>query len=305
MTKIERLINTIAEEYNVPGWVARGIAWGESALDPNAQYTEPDGRSSYGLYQIHDIHGLSKEWRLDPTNNTVWAMQNSVGPSYRDAVGGGTITREDILAHVWRYGQRCASWAVAPAVKRAIAYLDRYDKENKEEPVSDTFRPWRLFDIARANTAITAITAWLGDLRHNPIESIQNEEDRTRELAATLLHFYNERLANVPSVPNLTKRTGDWVHNALTTIPGFGNGVNRWPLDSTYYLPTAQQMTAIIAFDWTDHLKYVANRFDCEDFAFLFKARVSERWQLNNVGLVIDWSGQHGYNVILLNDGTY
>ena len=37
---------------------------------------------------------------------------------------------------------------------------------------------------------------------------------------------------------------------------------------------------------------------------YAFKAMVDRRFGLNNVGLVIDWSGGHAYNIIVFKDGT-
>jgi hypothetical protein len=131
MIALELLINHIAAEYGVPDWLARGIAWGESGgcwgNPPTAPCwiaTEPDGAHSVGPYQIHDIHGLSLQWRQDFENNTRWAMENSVGPAYRGAVAAGITDRAAILAYVWRYGQRCAESAIQPAVHRAMLYLE-------------------------------------------------------------------------------------------------------------------------------------------------------------------------------------
>lgn len=135
MTALEPLINRIAAEYGIPDWLGRGIAWGESGnawgkphTDPAWIATEPDGRRSAGPFQIHDIHGIPMERRLDHEFNTRWAMQNSVGPAYRQAVALGITGRRELLAYVWRYGQRCHADAIYPAVERAMQYLERSDE---------------------------------------------------------------------------------------------------------------------------------------------------------------------------------
>ena len=99
---------------------------------------------------------------------------------------------------------------------------------------------------------------------------------------------------------------GAWVEGRLAAnVPAYAGGaVWRLPLDSTYWLPSADDMAKIIGWDWIDHKEYVASRFDCEDFALAFKSRVNSLFLLNNVGVVVDWSAGHGYNVILLADGS-
>ena len=75
-------------------------------------------------------------------------------------------------------------------------------------------------------------------------------------------------------------------------------------LDSKYFLCDEKDMKAIIEWDWTDNKKYVKEKYDCDNFAFSFKAMVDKRFGLNNVGLVIDYSAGHAYNVIVYKDGT-
>ena len=75
-------------------------------------------------------------------------------------------------------------------------------------------------------------------------------------------------------------------------------------LDSKYFVCDEKSMKAIIDWDWTDNKKYVADKYDCDNFAFSFKAMVDKRFGLNNVGLVIDYSGGHAYNIIIFKDGS-
>ena len=75
-------------------------------------------------------------------------------------------------------------------------------------------------------------------------------------------------------------------------------------LDVRYLLCDEKDMQAIIDWDWTDNKKYVSEKYDCDNFAFSFKAMVDRRFGLNNVGLVIDLSGKHAYNIIVFKDGS-
>ena len=102
----------------------------------------------------------------------------------------------------------------------------------------------------------------------------------------------------------VVKHDGVWVDNALAkAIPAWGMGVSRVPLDGLYRIPSLEDTQAIIAWDLTDKETYVANIFDCENFALRVKARVDELFKVNHFGLVIDWSSSHAYNVFLTPEG--
>jgi len=75
-------------------------------------------------------------------------------------------------------------------------------------------------------------------------------------------------------------------------------------LDLKYFLCDETDMKAIIKWDWTDNKKYVKEKYDCDNFAFSFKAMVDKRFGLNGVGLVIDYSGGHAYNIVVFQDGS-
>ena len=75
-------------------------------------------------------------------------------------------------------------------------------------------------------------------------------------------------------------------------------------LDSKYFLCDEKDMKAIIKWDWTDNKKYVKEKYDCDNFAFSFKSMVDKRFGLNGVGLVIDYSGGHAYNIVVFQDGS-
>lgn len=53
--------------------------------------------------------------------------------------------------------------------------------------------------------------------------------------------------------------------------------------------------------------EYTTDKFDCEDFALLTSARISERYKLNGCGIAIGDSpwGYHGFNIFLSESGLY
>jgi hypothetical protein len=54
----------------------------------------------------------------------------------------------------------------------------------------------------------------------------------------------------------------------------------------------------------TDLLLYRPGRFDCEDYALTYKTLIAMLMGINTVGVVIDWSGAHAYNIVMTADGT-
>jgi len=81
-------------------------------------------------------------------------------------------------------------------------------------------------------------------------------------LAALRLHYASGQPPVDPGP--LEERSGQWIQDTLAAaIPKFGEGVNRWPMDSRYWLCSQDGMAAIIQADYTDAKDYWAERYDC------------------------------------------
>ena len=96
----------------------------------------------------------------------------------------------------------------------------------------------------------------------------------------------------------------EWIETALRKVPNYGSGVNRRPLDRKYWVCSQEVFARIVKWDWVDQRKYRADKFDCDNFALIFMARVNGYFGLNNVGLVIDDSSGHAYNIVIFKDGS-
>ena len=95
------------------------------------------------------------------------------------------------------------------------------------------------------------------------------------------------------------------IQRALTTIKGFNK--KKWQhlvLDNKYWVCTKSEFQKVVDNNTINEKKYVLDQFDCDNFAFNFKAQVAMNYNLNNVGMVIDNSGGHAYNVVVFNNGT-
>ena len=98
---------------------------------------------------------------------------------------------------------------------------------------------------------------------------------------------------------------GAFIEQALDTlIPAYPSSkVWRMAMDGKYYLVQPDDFAKIVGWDWTDRRTYLAEKFDCEDFSALFRGTFNDVWHSNCVGMVIDWSSFHAYNVVVLADG--
>ena len=72
-------------------------------------------------------------------------------------------------------------------------------------------------------------------------------------------------------------------------------------LDKGFFVWDEEHFMQAIEYDKTDEEEYVSERFDCDDFAMLFKASMSKLGS-NSVGWVLDFSGGHAYNAVVLWD---
>ena len=128
------------------------------------------------------------------------------------------------------------------------------------------------------------------------------------ELISNLEHCLS--IFEAPTVAS-TEQSGYFIRSSITKFgldyankKGITYGMDIFALDNKYQVTTQKDMKKIIDWDWTDNKKYVAEKYDCDNFAFSFKAMVDRRFGINNVGLVVDYSGGHAYNIMVFNDGS-
>lgn len=109
---------------------------------------------------------------------------------------------------------------------------------------------------------------------------------------------------NKPSVSR-TKKDGSFVGDAVNDyLDEHAENASRLPLDGKYYLTSQDAMDEIVASDFTNRNLYKKAKYDCENFAISFMHHVQREYGVTGVGLVIDWSGGHAYNMFVYDDGT-
>ena len=91
-------------------------------------------------------------------------------------------------------------------------------------------------------------------------------------------------------------------HNAreVVMVPETGEMVKVQPFrltDSTYHLPTKDELVAAIEKTKVDEIEYKAEEWDCEDFARRFVSKMHEQG-IKTAGRVMAWSGNHAFNIV-------
>ena len=99
-----------------------------------------------------------------------------------------------------------------------------------------------------------------------------------------------------------TELTGDKIQDLLYR---WDSTVEHQPLDWKYRIPTLEDMKKIIDSCWVHYQNYIAELFDCEDFAISFKSFCNMYYYINNVGYcigIVEGYGGHGFNIFLVKE---
>jgi len=118
----------------------------------------------------------------------------------------------------------------------------------------------------------------------------------------TTLEVFRKDYIEMSNLPTREEKDGSWISSQLMRAGFVGGEVHRLPLDSRYWVCTKKDFQDWIEWDWTNGKKYIAEEYDCDNFAFSFKARCDRKIGINAVGLVIDYSGGHAYNLVVFSD---
>ena len=92
--------------------------------------------------------------------------------------------------------------------------------------------------------------------------------------------------------------TKDEVVAALNASPL--SSLQEVPVDSAYWGASEEAWHGMLAYTGVDRIRYVSNAFDCDNFAVLFAGVVADKFDINGVGIVVDYSGGHAYCAILI-----
>ncbi len=75
--------------------------------------------------------------------------------------------------------------------------------------------------------------------------------------------------------------------------------------DMSYYALSMADWKKVFADVLKDMPKYLVDKFDCEDYAFLTMSRVTERYEINTCGVAVGTipQGAHGFNLFIAKEG--
>ena len=118
----------------------------------------------------------------------------------------------------------------------------------------------------------------------------------------TALGMFRKDYIDPPTMTTKEEKPGHWVVDQLQSAGFLGPGMQRLHLDSKYWACSKKEFEDWIEWDWTNGKRYISEVYDCDNFAFSFKARCDRKIGINTVGLVIDYSGGHAYNLVCFTD---
>ena len=75
-------------------------------------------------------------------------------------------------------------------------------------------------------------------------------------------------------------------------------------LDREYTALPLKVWERILEWSDVDRIDYVSEKRDCDNFAIALSGQVGLRLAVNGIGLVVDYSGGHAYNCILVREGN-
>ena len=99
------------------------------------------------------------------------------------------------------------------------------------------------------------------------------------------------------------KRNSHVVHSNVVRAgweDSIGSDLQLILLDRKYWALPEEVWKDVLQYSGVDSHAYVDERFDCDDFAWSFKGNVAWKLRVNGVGTVVDFSGSHAYNVIIV-----
>ena len=129
--------------------------------------------------------------------------------------------------------------------------------------------------------------------------SLLDKVNRVRDLVNALYNWYVP-----PFQINRILLSEDELRTVINDLYNKAPFQSWFRLDGNYYTTDLATFKKIISWDWTDTRKYVSDTFDCDKFAMYFKSRISIDYGINSVGIILDYSAVHAYNLVILKDDT-
>jgi hypothetical protein len=143
---------------------------------------------------------------------------------------------------------------------------------------------------------------WINLVKEGTVGQSDNLKSIIMDLVNTAEELYNYYVPPFTAVR--TQLTEDELLSIVRDIQSKGGMAGWLRLDEEYYTTDMDSLKRIIDWDWTDTRKYITDMFDCDKFAFYFKSRMAIDFGINAVGVILDYSAGHAYNLLIIKDSS-
>jgi hypothetical protein len=143
---------------------------------------------------------------------------------------------------------------------------------------------------------------WLSLVKEGTVGQSDSLKDIIMDLVNTAEELYNYY---VPPFTAVRTQLAEYeLQSVIKDIQSKGRMAGWLRLDGEYYTTDIDSLNRIIDWDWTDTRKYITDTFDCDKFAFYFKSRMAIDFGINAVGVILDYSAGHAYNLLIVKDSS-
>jgi hypothetical protein len=157
-------------------------------------------------------------------------------------------------------------------------------------------------EVEKIKEVYSRLKYWINLVKEGTVGQSDNLKSIIMDLANTAEELYNYYVPPFTTVR--TQLTEDELQSVIKDIQS-KRGMEGWlRLDGEYYTTDMDSLKRIIDWDWTDTRKYITDTFDCDKFAFYFKSRMAIDFGINAVGVILDYSARHAYNLLIVKDSS-
>jgi hypothetical protein len=143
---------------------------------------------------------------------------------------------------------------------------------------------------------------WISLVKEGTVGQSDDLKNIIMDLVNTAEELYNYYVPPFTAVK--TRLTEDELQSVIRDIQSKGGMAGWLRLDGEYYTTDIDSLKRITEWDWTDTRKYITDTFDCDKFALYFKSRMAIDFGINAIGVILDYSATHAYNLLIVKDSS-
>jgi hypothetical protein len=157
-------------------------------------------------------------------------------------------------------------------------------------------------EVEKIKEVYSRLKYWINLVKEGTVGQSDNLKDVIMDLVDTAEELYSYYVPPFTAVR--TQITEDELQSVIKDIQSKGGMAGWLRLDGEYYTTDMDSLKRIIDWDWTDTRKYITDTFDCDKFAFYFKSRMAIDFGINAIGVILDYSAGHAYNLLIVKDSS-